>query len=419
MARRLRRIAGQVAPLAGEAMLQLQAGWRSQILTLLGIVWGATAVVLLLALGSGFNAFLDLGVEKTGARFTEVIARFTTAEPGGVRAGRKIQLTTEDLARLEAGLPSAEAVAGESLRFVVAETVHKTRATALAMASPSVAQIRNHRVARGRFYDARDEAEARRVVVLGATLAPIFFGDMDPVGRTLQIEGVPFEVVGVLLEKGFQLMTNIDLHDRMLFVPLAAGRRALGAGRRIDRILLEPRRLDESHAMVAEARAVLWPRHYLAKDELDGVRFESIADIMGPTLLIGVGLQLLLGFIGTVTLAMAAIGVANLMIALVNERRRELAMRRACGARRSDLVLQLLVETVVVVVSGGSLGVATGAALIALLGLIPLGGFPQPILQASVLATTFGVLVVVGLAAGVAPARLASRVDPSTALRAM
>jgi putative ABC transport system permease protein len=139
---------------------------------------------------------------------------------------------------------------------------------------------------------------------------------------------------------------------------------------------------------------------------------------MAPTLLLGVGLQLLLGFIGTVTLVMAAVGVGNLMIALVNERRRELAMRRACGARRGDLMLQLLVETLVVVGAGGSLGIAAGVAIVAAVGALPLGGFPQPVLQGSVLVTTFCVLVGVGLAAGVVPARLAARVDPSAALRA-
>jgi putative ABC transport system permease protein len=286
------------------------------------------------------------------------------------------------------------------------------------MASPDVARIRNHHVARGRFYDARDEREGRRVVVLGARIAPILFGDADPLGRTVQIEGVPFQVVGVLEEKGFQLMTNLDVHDRMLFVPLSAGRRALGEGRHIDSVLMEPRRLEDTPGLVAEARAVLWPLHHLVPEETEGLRFESVPEVMGPTLLIGVGLQLLLGFIGTITLAMAAIGVANLMIALVNERRRELAMRRACGARRADLLLQLLVETVVVVVCGGGLGAAVGALAVAVLARLPLGGFPQPLLQTSVVATTFGVLVAVGVAAGVAPARLASRVDPSAALRA-
>jgi putative ABC transport system permease protein len=408
----------QVPPLAGEALAQLRAAWRTQFLTLLGIVWGAVAVVLLLSLGAGFNAFLDLGVEKTGARFTEVVPRFTTAEPGGVRAGRKIELTTEDLERLQAGLPSAVVVAGESSRLVVAETPQRTRSTALAMASPGVERIRNHHVARGRFYDEHDERQGRRVAVLGADLPALFFGDADPLGRTIQLDGVPFQVVGVLAAKGFQLMTNLDVHDRMLFVPLSAGRRAFGYGRRIETILLEPRRLEETSAMVAEARAVLWPRHHLLPEEEEALRFESVPEVMGPTLLIGVGLQLLLGFIGTVTLAMAAIGVANLMIAVVNERRRELAMRRACGARRGDLLLQLLVETLVVVVCGGALGAAVGAAAVALLARMPLGGFPQPLLQESVVATTFGVLVAVGLAAGVAPARLAARVDPSAALRA-
>jgi putative ABC transport system permease protein len=414
----LRRILGQLAPLGGDAFAQLRAGWRAQALTLLGLVWGAAAVVMLLALGSGFNEFLDLGIEKTGDRFTEIAASFTSAEAGGARVGRRIQFTTEDLERLEAGLPSAAAVAGESERMVVAETPYRTRATVLALASPGIARIRNHHVARGRFYDADDEAQSRRVAVLGAGLVEIFFGDRDPLGRAIQIEGVPFEVVGILEEKGFQLMTNMDLHDRTLFVPLAAGRRVLGHGRRIDQFLAEPHRLDETPQLIAEARSVLWPQHHLPDAEQDGIAFYPVQDIMGPTLLLGVGLQLLLGFIGTVTLAMAAVGVGNLMIALVNERRRELAMRRACGARRSDLMLQLLVETLVVVGAGGSLGVAAGVAIVAAVGALPLGGFPQPVLQGSVLVTTFCVLAGVGLAAGVVPARLAAKVDPSAALRA-
>ena len=144
----------------------------------------------------------------------------------------------------------------------------------------------------------------------------------------------------------------------------------------------------------------------------------SVLEVMAPTRRIGFGLQLMLGFIGTVTLVMSAVGVANLMIALVQERRMELAMRRACGARRSDLVLQLLVETVVVVLAGGLLGIAFGLAGVGLLGLFPLSPeMPSASVSPAVVATTFFVLTAIGLAAGIVPARIASQVDPAAAMR--
>jgi putative ABC transport system permease protein len=129
-------------------------------------------------------------------------------------------------------------------------------------------------------------------------------------------------------------------------------------------------------------------------------------------------LQVLLGVVGTVTLAMSGVSVANLMIAVVDGRRRELAMRRACGARRSDLLLQLMVETLVIVGLGGAVGVASALVITTLLGYAPLPpAFPAPRVSANVLLTTFVVLTAVGLSAGIAPARIAARADPSTALR--
>ena len=129
-------------------------------------------------------------------------------------------------------------------------------------------------------------------------------------------------------------------------------------------------------------------------------------------------MELLLGGIGTLVLAMAGVGVANLMVAVVNGRRVELAMRRACGARRSDLVLQLLLETLVVVLTGGLLGVALGAGGAWALSQVPLPEIiPGPQLEGHVVLTSFLVLVSVGLVAGVLPARVASRAEPAAALR--
>jgi putative ABC transport system permease protein len=414
----LRRALAQLAPLAAEALEQLRGEWRGHALTLAGIVWGAASVILLLSLGAGFTRFLDLGLDKTGDRWVAVFGGYTTSELGGRRPGRIIELEDEDIGRLRAGVPDAGAVAAENQYMLAVSTPNRTRATVVSAGDAELLEIQNHRIARGRYLEAADEREGRRVAVLGAELVEIFFGSADPLGRTLQIQGTPFEVVGVLERKGFQLFTHMDIHDRMIFVPHVVGRRAVGDARSVETIYLDLRRIDDEAAVRAEARAVLWPRHRLADADDEAIRMMSVPEVSEPMRNIFVALTALLGAIGTGTLAMAGVGVANLMIAIANERRRELAMRRACGARRADVVFQLLGETVVIVVAGGGVGVLLGIALCGVLALLPLPEMvPTPIVSPAVLATAFAVLVATGLAAGVLPARIASRVDPAAALR--
>jgi putative ABC transport system permease protein len=405
-------------PVVADGVAALRDAWRSQMLTLIGLVWGSAAVVLLLSFGVGFTEFLDLGVEKTGDRWTVVQGEYTTAETGGRRPGRRVGLTADDLERIRAGVPSALRAAGEILEAASVETPHRTRATVVSAASPEVREIRNHAIGRGRYYDASDERIGRRVAVIGAELEGILFADANGLGRSLQIDGIPFQVVGVLAPKGFQLMTNMDLHDRMIFIPLAAGRKLFRGRKEVDHIYVEPRRIDEGDRMQTEIRAALWPLHSLDPEESEAIRFESVPEIMRPVRKVFIALQVLLGVVGTVTLAMSGVSVANLMIAVVEGRRRELAMRRACGARHGDLLLQLMVETLVVVGLGGALGVAIALLITALLGQAPLPpALPAPRVSANVLLTTFVVLTAVGLSAGIAPSRIAARVDPSTALR--
>lgn len=416
----LARVRRLLPSLAEEAVLQLRERWRSHALTLVGIVWGAAAVVLLVGLGSGFSDFLELGIEQTGERWVNVNGGYTTAASGGRRPGRPVELELDDLARVRAGAPSAAAVAAEISAFASLETPHRTRSSAVSAGGPELARIMNHRVARGRYLDETDERAGRHVAVLGAELALVLFPGHDPIGRSVQVRGVPFQVVGVLERKGMQLMTNYDLHDNMLWLPLETGRRALGAGERIDSIYADLRRIDDQDALEAEIRAALWPAHHLADADDEAVHFDSVPELMEPTRRIFFALQVLLGVIGTVTLAMAGVGVANLMIASVNERRTELAMRRACGARRRDLVLQLLTETAAVVLTGGTAGVVLGGTLLAVVAALPLPDMvPTPQTSPSAILTTFLFLAGVGLAAGLAPARLASQVEPSAALRAV
>jgi putative ABC transport system permease protein len=415
----LGRLAGLLRPLVDDGLLQLGAQWRHHLLTLLGIVWGAAAVVLLLSYGAGFYSMLDLGFKKTGDRYVGVSGGYTSTELGGTRPGRPIRLTREDLERLRAGVASARWVAAESQwGTVTARTSRRTRTAILSAATPELQWIKAHRVERGRFYDEEDERLGRPVAVLGASLPEIYFGSQDPIGQTIQVDGRPFEVIGVLRRKGNQFVTQNGPNDDMIFIPLSQGQRLYRMGNEVEDLLLHPHRLDETDQMIGELRAALWPHHRIAPQDEQAVQYMAVQEFIVPVKRIAIGLEFLLGFIGTVILAMAGVGVANLMAAMVSQRRVELAMRRACGARRSDLTLQLLVETLVVVLLGGLLGVLIGVTLVWGVALLPLPEeVPAPRVELSVLATTFAVLVGVGLVSGITPARNASRIDPAAALR--
>jgi putative ABC transport system permease protein len=417
-ARRTARLAPEIAR---DAALQLGAHRRQNLLTFVGLAWGGAAVVLLVSVGLGFSRFLDVGAAKTGDRWLLVRGMMTTADSGGAREGRPVVLEDDDLARLRAGVPHARALAGEvTIPDAFVRTDREGRPNAVAAATPDLQRVQNHAVAAGRFFDARDDAAHRRVAVLGANLPAVFFGGADAIGRTIRIQGTAFEVIGVLRRKGSQLVRGgqYDLHDNMVFLPLRPGRDVIGRRSELDQIYVDPQRIEEIPGIKGAIRAVLDPRHRIEPADVEAVRIDSVHDLLAPTRVVGLALQILLGGVGTVTLLLGGAGVANLMVAVVNDRRRELAMRRACGARRSDIVLEILLESVVVIVAGGGAGVTLGCAIVLVIQALPLpADLPEPRLSLSVTATTLAVLIGVGLASGVLPARAASRVDPASALR--
>jgi len=411
---------GLLSTLLVDAFAELSAHRRAHALTLVGIVWGAAAVVFLMSAGVAFNQFLDVGFERTGDRWTAVTEGFTTSETGGARAGRAIQFERADLELVRAGVPSACAVAAAIHHYAIAVTPLLTRPTFMVATSADAAGIENHRVARGRWFTEQEDRGNRAVAVLGAELEEAFFGSEDAVGRTIRLDGRPFDVIGVLERKGFQLVTIKEIHDNSVFVPLTIGSDVAGVGQEIGHLLVEPCDIGAGAALRAEVRAALARRHRIAPEDDEAIEFISIPDITAPIRRVSAGLVILLGLVGTVTLWIAGVGVGNLMVAIVSARRHEFAVRRACGARRRDVMVQLLVETTVVVSVGGVVGLGVGTAGVVLMGALPRREeIPAPELVPMVLLTTVAVMVGVGLVAGVLPGRTASAVEPAEALRAV
>jgi putative ABC transport system permease protein len=409
-----------VGALIGEACLRVRSEWRRDLVAVVGLVWGAAGVVFLLSVGAGLLAFLDAGFAKTGDRWSVVAGRYTAGRADSVRPGHRVVLDRLDLERVAGATPSARWVGGEVLnQWATVRSARHTRSNVVVGASPSIPRIKAMRVAHGRFFDETDEREGRRVAVLGAALVPVFFGSADPLGRFLRIEGDSYRVVGVLEKVGQQLVVTYGLHDEVVWIPLSAGQRTLGRGDELDLVYASSRRADEHDALEAELRAALARTHQLQPGDRSALFVLSIAEIAAPLRRVGRLLHALLGLVGAITLSIAAVGVANVMAARVNERRVELAVRRACGARRSDVLLQLWVETGLLVSAGAILGSLVAVGSVAGIARLPLPDLvPVPVLSWGVVATSVLVLGATALVTALGPARLAAEADPAAAMRA-
>jgi putative ABC transport system permease protein len=417
---RLRRTQRLLGPTAGEALERLGAERRGYGPTLVGIVWGAAAVIILLSVGSGLGDFLDLGLEKTGDRWVQITAGETTAATDGRRAGRALAWTDDDAKLLRAVVPHADQVVAENEYLLRVASDRQVRANVVSAAAPELHRIRGHVIGRGRYLDPEDERSSRHVAVLGAQAAEFFFPGADPLGRTVRIEGVPFAVIGVLARKGFQFFIHKEVHDAMIFVPLSSGRAVTGERRQVQNLLLRLRSLEDEASVRAAATAALRRRHRLVAGDAEAIHFLSVPEAVAPIRNILGALHVALGLVGAVALGMAAIGVANLMLAHLRERRAELALRRACGARRSDVLTQVLIEVAVIVFASGILGAVCGLALVGLVHVLPLpASVPRPVLAPSVVVATLFVLATTALLSGILPARVASRADPAAALRSL
>jgi len=404
-----------------QAVSAMRHDLRRTLLTMAGMAWGIATVVLLLAYGNGFATAIQNIFESFGATAVGVFPGRTSQQAGGNKAGMQIRFTNDDVELLRNNVPLARHVVRMSDKDSTVQNDNRSFTFPVNGLDPSIQEIWNLDVDQGRFLDDADNMRHALVAVIGSEARDRLFSGMTAVGENIRVDGVSFEIVGVLKPR-MQEGDNDD--NRVVYVPYNS-MDVVKDNHYLDGIWLDSAGLDHTK-MDKTIRDSLATAHNFKPDDTRAVFVFDAQKQLSQFGIISMALKVLLAFIGTVTLGIGGVGLMNIMLVSVTQRTREIGVEKALGARRRDVLFQFLAEALVITAVGGVLGIVLSYIVSLSVGRLTLysamashaeAGDIRLIVSPMILLVSTVILVFVGVISGMVPAMRAANLDPIEALR--
>jgi putative ABC transport system permease protein len=406
--------------LGKQAYSALKHNRRRSLLTMLGMAWGIATVVLLLAYGAGFENALMIAFRTFGGNLIGIFPGHTSLQAGGTKAGTQIRLTRDDLEYLRAEVPMLTRMSPEVDKQSLVSYGTRSGSYNIHGIYSTYQKIRALDIGEGAFFSEEEDFTHTRVAVIGSTIKKKLFSGQDAIGESIRIDGISYKVIAVLQHT---ISSGDEDMNSLVYVPYSA-MSDLKNTYYLDGIFMDYEG-DHTKCVAAVRNSMAFHHSFNPKDDRAIFVFDAVKDLADLNI-ISVGIKILLGFIGLLTLGIGGVGLMNIMLVSVTQRTREIGVEKALGAHRWHILFQFLAEALVITALGGMLGVVLAYLVSWSVGSLTLwsafiedasAGDIHLYIDSGTLIWSTAILSFVGIVSGILPAIKAARLNPIEALR--
>ena len=410
-----------------QSFIALKANKLRSLFSILGIVIGVAAVVIILSLGQGLKGLVTNEVEAFGPNLLDIAIKIPGADQISTAMSmvQGVKITTlkhKDVKALKdkERFPYIEAVTGQAIGQEWVAYGGEEKQVLIYAGSADYPQVMKiAKIDQGRFFNQSEDDGLAKVVVLGSGLTEKFFDNKDFLGKKIKIKGQNFKIIGSLEPQGGAIMGGIDIND-FLYIPLQTALKQVLGIDYLSEIILVIKDQNYSTQAIEEISRMLRKHHNIKDPAKDDFQITTMTEILDQVNEISVILNLLLGFLAAISLLVGGIGIMNIMLVSVSERTKEIGLRKSLGASRKDILWQFLIESFVITCLGGLIGIIIGVTMSLITSFVVqqqgLSGWPLSISWLAIISA-FLVSMVIGLIFGIYPARKASKLSPIEAMR--